>query len=264
VKIFVKNKNSFPKIPRKRKVYKMDESRILFIENELEQNPELTIQGLTNKINNCFDKKISYTLVLNTLRQQGLRLKAIKKQKSAVSNVYQQKKVALELKTFYDKIQTHALYDIICVDDTSLGFWQTTNNKTFVKYKSIFAINSSGLLKYDIYESSKNKDRLIEFFEILLENKENQIIILKNSQSYKSIKLQNLIQNNKKNNVILYSVPSQQKTQAIKGFFDQLKLKIRGVENLSYDLFCEFIKKIVKKLPVQLCSNLIRGAYQKK
>jgi transposase len=100
VKIFVKNKNSFPKIPRTRKTYKMTKSHTLFIKSELEQNPKLTIWGLTNKINNCFDKKISYSLVYSTLQQQGLRLKAIKKQKADVSNVYQKKKSCSRTKNF--------------------------------------------------------------------------------------------------------------------------------------------------------------------
>jgi transposase len=262
-----KRDESLPKVPRNRKPYKFDSRHISHIKDErvCHKYAHLTTTQLTNDINKCFSKKISRAKVLDILREQGWLVKQVKKRSVPETYYNKPRDVALDLKNFYKKVQGHPLSGVICVGDISLRFYhrQKTSNKVVVKYTGFFAIDKSGVLKHTIYKTGgASKARLLEFLSELLENKGGRLIILSNAPSCKSPEIRTCIESTK--NKLLYSVPHQSQTQAIVGFFARLKAKMCGIENLSYDLLCDFVKETLTRLPRSLCAGLILSAYEKR
>ena len=84
---------------------------------------------------------------------------------------------------------------------------------------------TEGILSYTIYsKGGMDSNRLIEFLNKFLSEQKNKLIILDNTSSHKNKQVQNAIT---KNNSLLYSVPYQHGTQAIEGFFNVLKSRLK-------------------------------------
>jgi transposase len=272
---------SLIRAPRRWKTYKITKSHIEFVKSQLDSDGFLTIRHLTKKLNEFFLTKISHVQIYRMMRRLGLTVKNVKKSHVPLLFYKNPRDIPAELRVFYAKVALHPLDDIICVGEIPLGLFiqkakgwsvrgkrpysQTSSNKVYLKFTGIFAMTTAGIIKHRIYEKGGSTElKLLRFFGQLLKNRQNQLIILDNSPSHRSLKLKFLINNKSKNNKLLYSVAYQPKTQAIGGFFAQLKLKMLGVESFSLTLLQNFIAKILENLPEQLYYNLIRGAYTKK
>jgi transposase len=89
----------------------------------------------------------------------------------------------------------------------------------------------------------------------------NKLIILDNASRHKNKQIQNAIT---KNNSLLYSVPYQHGTQAIEGFFNILKSRLKQKSSdLSYNNLCLNIKNVISEIPKFFYLNLIKGTYKK-
>jgi hypothetical protein len=94
----------------------------------------------------------------------------------------------------------------------------------------------------------------------LLEQK-NKLIILDNASCHRTEVVKDLIQ---LNNNLLYTVPYQHGTQAIKGFFNVLKSRLKQKSSdLSYNNLCLNIKNVILEIPKSFYLNLIKGTYRK-
>ena len=106
-----------------------------------------------------------------------------------------------EYEKFYSKIKKYNLDDIISIDETSISVGLhidygreeigkrldkiTKDNKVFVKYSLIMAITTKGVLDWILYEKGGSDHcRLIEFIKILIEGKENKLILMDNASCY--------------------------------------------------------------------------------
>jgi len=62
----------------------------------------------------------------------------------------------------------------------------------------------------------------------------------------------------------LYSVPYQHGIQAIEGFFNILKSRLKQKNSdLSYNNLCLNVKNVISEIPKSFYLNLIKGTYKK-
>ena len=66
---------------------------------------------------------------------------------------------------------------------------KTTDNRVFIKYTLICAINSKSVVGYELYEKGRmNSERMIQFIDKFINNKfKNCLIIMDNGGSHNSI-----------------------------------------------------------------------------
>lgn len=183
-----------------------------------------------------------------------------------------------KLKEFYKEIKKHKLEDIICIDETSVNALmkrnhcysevgkrcviKTTSQEVFKKYTAIFAINTNGVIGWELYEKGGiDSDRLSIFLEKFITKKyKNKLIILDNASSHRNEKIKELI--NKKNK-LLYSIPYQHYTNSIEQYFSIFKSKMRKLEGLKYTELKENISKVIKNIPKETFESIFRGSYER-
>jgi len=84
---------------------------------------------------------------------------------------------------------------------------------------------SSKIVNYEIFKQGGiNGERLLKFLQRPLKDKKNKIFILDNASSHKNEKVKKFII---KYNFLLFTVPYQDKIQAIKNLFNVLKLNLK-------------------------------------
>jgi len=183
-----------------------------------------------------------------------------------------------KLKEFYKEIKKYKLEDIICIDETSINalmkrnhcysevgkrcIIKTTSQEVFKKYTAIFAINSNGVIGWELYEKGGiDSDRLSDFLEKFITKKyKNKLIILDNASSHRNDKIKVLI--NKKNK-LLYSIPYQHFTNSIEQYFSIFKSKMRKLEGLKYSEIKKNIGKVIKNIPKETFGNIFKGSYER-
>jgi len=117
------------------------------------------------------------------------------------------------------------------------------------------------ILFYTIYfNNGINSKRLVEFLNTFLSTTKNKLILLDNVSNHKNKQVLNAI----KNNSFLYSVSYQHGTQAIEGFFNILKSRLKQKNSdLSYNNLCLNVKNVISEIPKSFYLNLIKGIYKK-
>ena len=182
------------------------------------------------------------------------------------------------MKEFYKEIKKYKLENIIAIDETSISALmkrnhcyseigkrcviKTTSQEVFKKYTAIFAINTNGVIGWEIYEKGGiDSDRLSDFLEKFITKKyKNKLIILDNASSHRNEKIKELIN---KNNKLLYSVPYQHFTNTIEQYFSILKSRIRKMEGLKHSEIKENITKAIKSIPKDTFENIFKGSYER-
>ena len=225
-----------------------------------------------------FSLNISPSHLHRVVKKIGFSLKKVKLEHKPNTCYDKVKDVNTLLKEFYLTIDKFKIKDIICIDETSLSSFltrnygyskkgkrcviQTNNQNVFKKYTGIFAMTTEGILFYTIYfKNGINSKRLIEFLNTFLSTTKNKLIILDNASSHKNKQVQNAIT---KNNSLLYSVPYQHGTQAIEGFFNILKSRLKQKNSdLSYNNLCLNVKNVISEIPKSFYLNLIKETYKK-
>ena len=134
------------------------------------------------------------------------------------------------LKEFYKEVKKYDLSNIILIDETSINALQiryhcyneigkrctikTQSQDVFKKYTAIFAISTTGVIGWDIYEKGGiDSNRLYKFIETNITNKyKNKLIILDNASSHRNKIIKTLVN---KDNKLLYFCHYQHYTNAI-------------------------------------------------
>jgi transposase len=250
--------------------YKLKQVHINYINNCLLQNKTITIKELKKHLLLEFSLNTSPSHLHRVVKKIGFSLKKVKLKHKPNTCYDKVKDVNILLKEFYLTVHKFKIKDIICIDETSLSSFlirnygyskkgkrcviQTNNQNVFKKY--------TGILSYTIYsKGGMNSNRLIEFLNKFLSEQKNKLIILDNASSHKNRLVQNTIT---KNNSLLYSVPYQHGTQAIEGFSNVLKSRLKQKSSdLSYNNLCLNIKNVISEIPKSFYLNLIKGTYRK-
>lgn len=166
------------------------------------------------------------------------------------------------LQEFYIIINKFKLRDIICIDETTLNAFlirkydcskkgtrciiQTNNQNVFKKYTGIFAMTIISILSYTIYSKcGMHSNRLIEFLNKFLLEQKSRLILLDNASCNRTEVIKDLIQ---LNNNLLYTIPYNHRTQAIKGFFNVLKSKLAKKKDFIYEELCKNIENVLKEI----------------
>ena len=257
--------------------YKITKQHIVFALQVLKENPLITIGDIHDKLLAKFDDYNITKQHLNAvIRDNNQTLKRAKVRHVPVTRFGKEVDINKQLREFYDKIKTHKLEDIVCIDETSLNLgmhrnycrakignrcYHTTNDQqVFKRYTGIFAIGFSGYVHWKVYETGGiTADRLKAF---ITESKlENKLVILDNASSHRSpIVKDTITQNNK----LLYSVPYQHFTNAIETWFSKLKSILYKRKILSYQQLVQQITNVLQnEIPKSMYQNIIRGTYQR-
>jgi len=272
--------NSIKRHSKKSLSYKMTTEHVKFLLNEIKNNKTITMEDLTIKLNDKFKNlNISRRHISNVIKDNNISLKLTHIQHIPIKRFGKDINVNDNLKEFYKEIKKYNLNDIISIDETSINALQKRNHcyneigkrctiKTqsqdvFKKYTAIFAISTTGVIGWEIYEKGGiDSDRLYKFIETNITNKyKNKLIILDNASSHRNEKIKTLLN---KDNKILYSCAYQHYTNCIENYFSVLKSKLRKLEGIKYDELKENIKNVLKMIPKETYINIFKGSYERK
>ena len=274
-----KKEGSIKRHSKKSISYKITKEQVKYILEELRKNKTITLEDLHIKAKEKFkDFNISQRHISNIIKDNHISLKLTHIRHEPVKRFGKDIDINKNIKEFYKEVKKYKIEDIICIDESSINALQnryhcyndvgkrciikTQSQEVFKKYTSIFAISSTGVEGWELYEKGGiNVDRLYNFLEqnITLKYK-NKLIILDNASSHRHEKIKELVN---KNNKLLYSVPYQHFTNSIEGYFSLLKSKLRKLEGLKYNELKKNIKKVIKEIPKENYKNILKGAYER-
>ena len=260
--------------------YKITNEHVKFLLNEVKNNKTITMEDLTIKLNEKFKNlNISAKHVNRIIKDNNISLKLTHIQHIPIKRFGKDININDNLKEFYKEVKKYDLSNIISIDETSINALQIRNHcyneigkrctiKTqsqdvFKKYTAIFAISTTGIIGWEMYEKGGiDSNRLYKFIETNITNKyKNKLIILDNASSHRNEIIKTLVN---KDNKILYSVPYQHYTNAIENYFSVLKSKLRKLEGIKYDELKENIKNVLKIIPKETYMNIFKGSYERK
>jgi transposase len=142
---------------------------------------------------------------------------------------------------------------------------KTKNNKVFIKFTLVCAINSKGVIGWTLYESGgMTGDRMSSFINEFIKNKyKYNLIIMDNGGAHKKECVKEII--NKTKNTLLYSVPYRPKTNAIESWFSQFKHYFKHEETgITFSELKKSVKKAIGKIPLNSYLNYMKYAYKNK
>lgn len=87
-----------------------------------------------------------------------------------------------------------------------------------------------------------------------------KLIIMNNASSHKHQSIKDLIN---KENEILYSVPYQHFTNAIKNWFSVMKSKLQKKDSLMYNNLKLNIQNVIEEIPKTTFTNIFKGSYKR-
>jgi transposase len=183
--------------------YKITNEHVKFLLSEIKNNKTITMEDLTIKLNEKFKNlNISARHISNVIKDNNISLKLTHIQHIPIKRFSKDININDNLKEFYKEVKKYDLNNIISIDETSINALQIRNHcynevgkrctiKTqskdvFKKYTAIFAISTSGVIGWDMYEKGGiDSDRLYKFIETNITNKyKNKLIILDNASSH--------------------------------------------------------------------------------
>lgn len=274
-----KSTNNITRKKRYYTSYKITNSHISFIRQQLKQNKTITMDELLAKLKTKYsDLTLSRVHLGRVVRDINITLKQTRLRHVPKTRYKKPIVIKNQIKEFYSKIKQYSLDNIICIDETSLNSFmirrkcyeelgkrcvvKTENQEVFKKYTGIFAISSKGIIGYDVYKKGGiDSKRMVDFINKFINGKyKNKLIILDNASSHRNQIVKDVI---KKNNNLLYAVPYQHYTNAIEGYFNVLKSRLQKKKGLTYYELVKNVKDVLDEIPIHIYKNLIKGAYDR-
>jgi len=274
-----KNENEIKRHSRIPIAYKVSKKHVKFILDEIRKDKTITTEDLLIKFKKKFkDIELTRRHISNIIRDNNNSLKITRYRHEPEKRFGKEININKKLKEFYKEIKKYKLEDIICIDETSVNALmkrnhcyskvgkrcviKTTSQEVFKKYTAIFAINTNGVIGWELYEKGGiDSDRLSIFLDKFITKKyKNKLIILDNASSHRNEKIKELV--NKKNK-LLYSIPYQHFTNSIEQYFSIFKSKMRKLEGLKYTEIKENIGKVIKNIPKETFENIFKGSYER-
>ena len=234
-------KNKLETSHQTKKSYKIKQKHVNYALKMLNKTPTLSISMLWKKIKSKYnDFDITETHLSRVIRDNNFTRKRTKIRHYPETRYNKPIDFVKEMKAFYKITDKYSIHKIISVDETSIhaqitGNYsrcklgkrcvkKTTNNAVFKKYTLVCAINSFGVVGFELYENGgMNLQRMKDFLKKNINHKyKNNLIIMDNGGSHKSKEIRKYIEEN--GNKLQYSVPYRPKTNAIENYFSQLHL----------------------------------------
>jgi hypothetical protein len=143
---------------RKYIAYKVKKEYVDFIKQEIKKDKTITMNDLTNNINNKFNIILSSSHITSVVSDLNITLKQTKLRHDPKTRYKKLIDINKQLTDFYKIIKKHKLEDIISIDETSLNAYEvrkhcyetigkrcvikTHSQEVFKKYTGIFAITT--------------------------------------------------------------------------------------------------------------------------
>ena len=270
------------KITRKKRdytSYKISNSHISFIKQQLKQNKTITMDELLANLKIKYPDLTLWRVHLGrVVRDINITLKQTRLRHVPKTRYKKPIVIKNQIKEFYSKVKQYSLDNIICIDETSLNSFmirkkcyeelgkrcvvKTESQEVFKKYTGIFAISSKGVIGYEVYKKGGiDSNRMVDFINKFINGKyKNKLIILDNASSHRNQIVKDVI---KKYNNLLYTVPYQHYTNAIEGYFNVLKSRLQKKKGLTYNELVNNVKGVLDEIPTHIYKNLIKGAYDR-
>ena len=195
--------------------YKITNSHISFIKQQLKQNKTITMDELLTKLKTKYSDLTLWRVHLGrVVRDINITLKQTRLRHIPKTRYKKPIVIKNQIKEFYSKVKQYSLHDIICIDETSLNSFmirrkcyeelgkrcvvKTESQEVFKKYTGIFAISSKGVIGYEVYKKGGiNSNRMIDFINKFINGEyKNKLIILDNASSHRNQKIKDLITKN--------------------------------------------------------------------
>ena len=277
-----KNNKSLERKNRNPISYKIKQKHVNYAKNLIEKNQEYSISMIWTKIRNkYYDFHITKGHLAEVIRDNNITRKRTTRRHYPNKRYNKPIDLKKQMKIFYSITDKYSLGKIISIDETSiytempsnysrcnLGkrcVKKTTDNRVFIKYTLVCAINSIGVVGYELYEKGgMNSVRMIQFIEKFINDKfKNCLIIMDNGGSHKNKLIKNKIEGT--GNQLLYSVPYKPKTNAIESWFSQFKhYFVIDNNSISFPELKHFVKKTIKNIPKKSYVNYLKYAYEQK
>jgi transposase len=260
--------------------YKINEERIKFIIERVENNKLITLRELKAEIENKFRDLTISRQPISRILMNNISKKRVRHGHFPLlrRNIVTDKK--FELSSFYKEIKRYPIDKIISIDETSLKPYMyrkygysikgtrciesTSNNKFFTKHTFIGAITNSKLLDYKLYEKdAMNTDRLLLFLsDLITANKlKGHLFILDNAKFHKNDSIIKLIN---QDNKVLYTVPYNPSTNPIENWFSQFKYWLSNSKMRTFTQLENDVNDVISsKISPTNYSNYFNYAYAK-
>ena len=250
-----KSTNNITRKKRDYTSYKITNSHISFIKQQLKQNKTITMDELLVKLKTKYpDLTLSRVHLGRVVRDINITLKQTRLRHVPKKKTRYKKPIVIknQIKEFYNKVKQYKLDDIICIDETSL-------NSFMIRRK---CYEELGVIGYEVYKKGGiDSNRMVDFINKFINGKyKNKLIILDNASSHRNQLVKDVI---KKDNNLLYSVPYQHYTNAIEGYFNVLKSRLQKKKGLTYNELGNNVKDVLDEIPIHIYKNLIKGAYDR-
>lgn len=276
--------NNDGNLERKKQIYysyKIEEKHVKYIMKVLKKNQSITNPNLLLKLKSKYpDVNITERHLGRIVRENNLTRKRTRRRHFPETRRGKRIDLKKELKLFYSVTDKFNLNKIICIDETSVSasmlinysrcelgkrcVMKTKDNRVFKKYTLVVAMNSKGIIGWILYEKGgMNTERMIEFLKKYVLKKRNNLIIMDNSPSHKSLKIREEI--SKTTNTLQFSVPYRPKTNAVESWFNQFKHYFKlDSSHLSFESLKNHISNVIIKIPSRHYKSYIKYAYESK
>lgn len=274
--------NKLENLTQKKKSYKIKQKHVNYALKMLEITPTLSISMLWKKIKSKYnDFDITETHLFRVIRDNKYTRKRTKIRHYPEKRYNKPIDYMKEMKLFYKITDKYSIHKIISIDETSIHAQitnnysrcklgkrcvkKTTNNVVFKKYTLVCAINSKGIVGFELYENGgMNLQRMKQFLKKYINDKyKNNLIIMDNGGSHKSKEIGKYIE--KTGNKLQYSVPYRPRTNAIENYFNQLKHYFGyEIDKLTYTGLKKALIKAMKKIKKINYLNYMKYSYENK
>lgn len=259
--------------------YKLHTEQVKYVLDEIKKNKTITMDDLLVKLKEKYPTlTLSRFHLSRVVRDNNITLKITRVRHEPNKRFGKDIDINAQIKQFYTDVKKHKMEDIICIDETNIKSLQKRNHcyndigkrcvittqsqEVFKRYTGIFAISTSGVLGWELYDKGGiNTDRLVEFLEKYITTKfKNKLIILDNASSHRSERIKELV---KKHNNILYAVPYQHFTNSIENYFSMIKSRLQKLDGLTHEKLKENIQYTINHIPKEKYENIFKGSYNR-
>ena len=248
-----------------------------FVKEYVRKYSTTTLCELSTLVNENFKINLTDSSIYNILNKHKITRKRLR------SKYYPEKREgqeSVDLKTFYEKLNTYDYKQTICLDETSIYLnmkpsygrsrsgtrvIKKTNKYPFKRYNMLCAICADKVVGWKLYKDitgGLKTQNILDFYdEFIKDNYKNYLIIMDNAVIHKSKMIREKIESN--NNHLLYSVPYHPETNSIEEFFSQLKHYIKKESPNTYEDIDATIKDILaNKINKEHLTNYLKHSYK--
>jgi transposase len=256
---------------------KLKQSHLDLALHIIQLHPHITLDKLAQLIKLKFhDFSVTPQWLGTILRHNFITRKRVTKIHVPYTRWGQNFDILQRFKLFYNTVKQYPLNKIICIDETWIGSGMVPeyarchigdrcislshDNIVFKKHTLIAAISSSKCIGYNLYpHGGITANRLIDFLNSHVLNKhKNHLIILDNAAAHKNKQVIQTIMAS--GNHVLFCIPYQSRTNAIEGFFGQLKHHIKHFSPGKISDIDFSIKYALKQIePINYLHHFIRA-----